>query len=87
MIGHPLRARILLLLREEGSMTPTDASEWLGATIGTTSYHFRQLAAGGLLRLEEQYPVRGSMAHVYGLTEEARIVLGALEALDPLETS
>ncbi len=46
-LAHPLRLRILDLLRLEGPSTATLLARRLGETSGTTSYHLRQLARQG----------------------------------------
>jgi DNA-binding transcriptional ArsR family regulator len=48
-IAHPLRVRLLNLLREEGPSTATRLAERTGQTSGATSYHLRQLAAYGFV--------------------------------------
>lgn len=48
-IAHPLRVRILGLLREYGPSTATRLAERLGQSTGATSYHLRQLAAYGFV--------------------------------------
>lgn len=55
-IAHPLRVRILALLREAGPSTATKLAERLGQSTGATSYHLRQLALYGFV-VEE--PDRG----------------------------
>jgi DNA-binding transcriptional ArsR family regulator len=56
-IAHPLRVRILGLLREHGPATATLLADRLGQSTGATSYHLRQLAAYGFV---EEDPERGS---------------------------
>lgn len=48
-IAHPVRVRLLTLLREHGASTATRLAERLGLNSGATSYHLRQLAAAGLV--------------------------------------
>jgi DNA-binding transcriptional ArsR family regulator len=48
-LAHPLRVRILGLLREHGPATATTLAELLGQSTGATSYHLRQLAAYGFV--------------------------------------
>jgi DNA-binding transcriptional ArsR family regulator len=48
-LAHPLRVRILGLLREQGPATATTLAERLGQSTGATSYHLRQLAAYGFV--------------------------------------
>jgi DNA-binding transcriptional ArsR family regulator len=48
-LAHPMRNRILGLLRAYGPATSTTLAERLGVNTGATSYHLRQLAAAGLV--------------------------------------
>lgn len=48
-IAHPLRVRLLALLREEGPSTATRLAARTGQSSGATSYHLRQLAAYGFV--------------------------------------
>ena len=46
--AHPLRMRLIGLLRTEGPMTATRAAARLGDTVPNCSFHLRQLAKYGL---------------------------------------
>jgi predicted ArsR family transcriptional regulator len=48
-LTHPLRLKLLGLLRREGPMTATAAGEELGESSGSMSFHLRQLAKYGLV--------------------------------------
>ena len=48
-IAHPLRVRMLGLLREHGPATATGLAARLGQSTGATSYHLRQLASYGFV--------------------------------------
>lgn len=48
-IAHPVRVRLLGLLREDGPSTATRLAAVLRLNSGATSYHLRQLAAYGLI--------------------------------------
>jgi DNA-binding transcriptional ArsR family regulator len=48
-LAHPLRLRILGLLRIDGPATSTIIARRLGTDTGSTSYHLRQLARGGFV--------------------------------------
>ncbi len=48
-LSHPLRVRILELLREDGPATATGLAQRVGESSGTTSWHLRQLAEYGLV--------------------------------------
>lgn len=49
-LAHPLRMRLIALLRAEGPATATDLAKMTGTNSGATSYHLRQLAEVGLVR-------------------------------------
>lgn len=48
-LAHPVRVRIVGLLRREGSSTASRLADRLGLNSGATSYHLRQLAQAGLV--------------------------------------
>lgn len=48
-LAHPLRIRLLGLLRSEGPSTATRLADRLGLASGATSYHLRQLATHGFI--------------------------------------
>lgn len=48
-LAHPMRNRVLGLLRIHGPATATTLAERLGVNTGATSYHLRQLAEAGLV--------------------------------------
>lgn len=48
-LAHPLRVRMLGVLRERGPATATSLAEALGESTGSTSYHLRQLAEYGFV--------------------------------------
>ncbi|MBO0826789.1 MAG: helix-turn-helix domain-containing protein [Streptosporangiales bacterium] len=52
-IAHPLRTRLLGLLRADGPSTATKLAGRLGLSSAATSYHLRQLAAYGFVAEEE----------------------------------
>lgn len=56
-LAHPLRIRLLGLLRAEGPATATGLAQRVGESSGTTSWHLRQLADHGLI---EQDTERGN---------------------------
>ncbi|MFI2366860.1 ArsR/SmtB family transcription factor [Streptomyces sp. NPDC018833] len=55
-LAHPLRMRLLSVLRHDGPATASGLAEKLGESSGATSYHLRQLAAHGFV---EDDPERG----------------------------
>ena len=48
-LSHPVRLRMLGLLRTEGAATATTLAQRLGLNTGATSYHLRQLAQHGFI--------------------------------------
>jgi predicted ArsR family transcriptional regulator len=48
-LSHPVRLRMLGLLRTEGPATATSLAQRLGLNTGATSYHLRQLAQHGFI--------------------------------------
>ena len=56
-LAHPLRIRLLGMLRTDGPATATGLARRVGETSGTTSWHLRQLADHGLI---EQDTDRGN---------------------------
>jgi DNA-binding transcriptional ArsR family regulator len=77
-LGHPLRVRMLGLLRTEGPATASGLAARLGESSGTTSWHLRQLADVGLI---EQDAERGNRrerwwraAHEYTRLRLAKLV-------------
>jgi DNA-binding transcriptional ArsR family regulator len=63
-LSHPLRVRILAMLQER-TASPSELSQWLGATLGTTAYHVRSLHQLGLIELADETRVRGAIEHHY----------------------
>jgi DNA-binding transcriptional ArsR family regulator len=63
-LSHPLRVRILAMLQER-TASPSELSQWLGATLGTTAYHVRSLHRLGLIELADETRVRGAIEHHY----------------------
>jgi DNA-binding transcriptional ArsR family regulator len=58
-LAHPLRLRILGLLRSDGPSTATRLAEQLGESSGATSYHLRQLASYGFVVPDEEREGQG----------------------------
>ena len=48
-LAHPLRLQLLELLAHEGELTATDASERIGESPASCSFHLRQLAKYGFV--------------------------------------
>lgn len=84
-VGHPLRAKILVVMlheernREDGSRHKVGGLNPEGyravdpdTTLGAISYHFRTLAKSRLIQLRREERVRGAVAHYYELTGDGR---------------
>jgi DNA-binding transcriptional ArsR family regulator len=54
-LSHPLRMRLLVELREFGPSTATRLARRLDTSSGLTSYHLRELAAGGLIESDPDH--------------------------------
>jgi DNA-binding transcriptional ArsR family regulator len=63
-LSHPLRVRILGIL-EDRPASPVELTQTLDASLGTVSYHVRQLNELGLLELVRETPRRGAIEHHY----------------------
>jgi DNA-binding transcriptional ArsR family regulator len=63
-LSHPLRVRILAMLRERDA-SPVELAEWLKASLGTVAYHVRTLERFGLIELVKETKVRGAIEHHY----------------------
>lgn len=64
LAAHPLRLQLLSLLTGR-VMSAAEAARELGQTQANVSYHMRRLAAGGLIYLVDEQPVRGGTAKRY----------------------
>jgi predicted ArsR family transcriptional regulator len=53
VLAHPLRSRLLTLLRTQGPATATELARQLDTNTGATSYHLRKLASVGLVEETE----------------------------------
>jgi predicted ArsR family transcriptional regulator len=78
-LAHPVRVRLLWLLREEGPSTATRVAERLGLNTGTTSYHLRQLQSYGFVAEEEG---RGNRRERWWRAVHQRTRLGEAGLLD-----
>jgi DNA-binding transcriptional ArsR family regulator len=55
-VAHPLRTRLLGLLRTDGPATASELGRRIGESSGSTSYHLRQLARYGFVVEDEDQP-------------------------------
>lgn len=81
---HPLRARILRLLVEQGEMSPAQLSRALHADLRDVSYHMRRLEPLECAELVRTRPVRGALEHFYRATERHLVDTEEFEDLDPI---
>lgn len=58
ILAHPLRLRLLGILRSDGPSTASKLAERVGESSGTTSYHLRQLAKGEFINEVEDRGTR-----------------------------
>jgi DNA-binding transcriptional ArsR family regulator len=63
-LSHPVRRRVLAALRGRAA-SPAQLAKEFGESLGTISYHVRQLAAAKLIELVEERPRRGATEHFY----------------------
>ena len=71
-LTHPLRIQILSAL-DERVASPSELADELGAPLGNVSYHVRQLAGLGLIKLVKRTPRRGAIEHHYKAVERPRM--------------
>jgi DNA-binding transcriptional ArsR family regulator len=71
-LAHPLRVQILGVL-EQRTASPNELSRELDAPLGNVSYHVRELARFGLVKLVKKTPRRGAIEHYYQATQRPRI--------------
>ncbi|MFF5860634.1 helix-turn-helix domain-containing protein [Streptomyces sp. NPDC012751] len=77
-IAHPLRVRMLTILRTEGPATATTLARRLDQNTGATSYHLRQLAEYGFI---VEAPSRGGRRERWWQAAHANTVVPDDEVL------
>lgn len=82
-LAHPLRMKLLQLLRLDGPATATGLAARLGENTGTTSWHLRQLAEHGFI---EEDADRGSGRERWWRAVDESTVLRGPEFLDDPDT-
>ena len=83
-LSHPLRTRMLGLLRTDGPATATTLAVRLGESSGATSYHLRQLAAYGFIEEDPAHATRGRER--WWRSAHALTVWDEIELVDDAET-
>jgi DNA-binding transcriptional ArsR family regulator len=68
-LAHPMRLEILSIV-EKRTASPKEIAQEIGAPLTHVSYHVRQLAQLGVIKLERTTPRRGAVEHHYSM--EAR---------------
>ncbi|AUG76923.1 transcriptional regulator [Kitasatospora sp. MMS16-BH015] len=69
-LGHPLRHRVVNMLRQRPA-TLRQLAEALGLAKGTIGYHVRVLREAGLVELAESRQVRGGTEQYFGLINKS----------------
>ena len=72
VVSHPLRLRMLAVLRERVA-SPSDLAGELDEPIGNVSYHMRTLADFGAVELVRTEPRRGAVEHYYQAVTDAPV--------------
>jgi DNA-binding transcriptional ArsR family regulator len=75
-LAHPLRLRILSIL-EERTASPKELAREVDAPLTHVSYHVRQLANLGVIRLVRETVRRGTVEHHYSLEGRPGVTGGA----------
>jgi DNA-binding transcriptional ArsR family regulator len=82
-LAHPLRVRLLELLKLDGPATSTGLSERLGENTGTVSWHLRHLAEHGFI---EEETGRGTKRERWWRVVNQQSVLNTVDFRDNPET-
>ena len=87
VLAHPIRSRILALLRQNGASTATALAGLLDTNTGATSYHLRKLAEVGLVEETTQpdssEPGRGGRQRWWKPTTDRHAFVASSVAGDP----
>lgn len=66
-VTHPCKTEIIEALARLGEASPREIADGSKFTLGTVSYHVRDLQGAGVLRLRGTEQVRGAIKHIYAL--------------------
>jgi DNA-binding transcriptional ArsR family regulator len=82
LLRHPLRRELLrLYVKEDGSLSPKQLSDFTKAHLSLVGHHVRELAKHGAVELVGTQPRRGSVEHFYEATSLVDAVPWARAAL------
>lgn len=88
LLRHPLRRELLrLYIKEDGSLSPKQLSDFTKKHLSLVGYHVRELAKQGAVELVGTQPRRGSVQHFYSATALVDAVPWARAALGLPPTS
>jgi DNA-binding transcriptional ArsR family regulator len=88
LLRHPLRRELLrLYVKEGGSLSPKQLSDFTKKHLSLVGYHVRELAQHGAVQLVGTQPRRGSVEHFYEATALIEEVPWARSALGLPPTS
>jgi DNA-binding transcriptional ArsR family regulator len=82
-LSHPIRVRVLALL-EERMASPVELAEVLGVSLGSVSYHVRNLHRLGLIELKKETRRRGAIEHHYRAKERPSVTDKAWSEATPI---
>jgi len=82
-LSHPIRVRVLALL-EERMASPVELAEVLGVSLGSVSYHVRNLHRLGLIELKKETRRRGAIEHHYRAKERPTVTDKAWSEATPI---
>jgi DNA-binding transcriptional ArsR family regulator len=82
-LSHPIRVRVLALL-EERMASPVELAEVLGVSLGSVSYHVRNLHRLGLIELKKETRRRGAIEHHYRAKERPSVTDKAWSEASPI---
>jgi DNA-binding transcriptional ArsR family regulator len=82
-ISHPMRLEILDHIARHGARSPSQLIKAVPSkpSIGTLSYHVREMADAGVLKLVSVQPRRGANEHFYDVDKNAAASLRAFITL------
>lgn len=85
-MSHAVRAEILRLLIERGTMSPVQLGRELREATENCSYHCKRLVKLDCAELVDTRPVRGATEHFYRATERSLVATDEWSGLHPTES-